>query len=790
MFSHSQINKGLGKIGKLKAKLEMALTGGERISVGKAKAIAARAAGDPTMAGRTTVTHVGRVEAGPMSGVQKAQNPGSHYNPSTDTIQTSPRAAVAAHEGTHAAQARMIKDLAKRAGLPEEAVEHSATAVFAGANAASAAAAKLAGSNVGTGKRVAGTVLGHLPQLGLEGHATLRGTLTQPGGLRAAAGSFGSYAGAAGNNIRRALRPRELSARDELQEIIQFDQDGLAGVRRVQSYMASPMYGAAGGAMSGLLLGGSKRAAAIGAGVGAIGTTAARYALGDRINALEEQGRKHSAQALGAAPAMAAGAAGLGILFKGGSMLRGARRAGAASRRAANSTKDFVNETMARATKGRVEVVDHLPEGIKQAQGIPNRLRLMSARDELHSIIELGYTSDFLSSAATSAGAVAGVGGAYLTHQEIMARGGYGAVRRKAVKATKDFTKGAYGRARDKAAQIASSRKVRIGAGVGAALAGAGALYSMAKKKDDRFEMSAREELIELAGGYINTEEGVRKEKGIGAHFNRASGRYIGTVLGGPIGLPIGYLIDRSRADHNIIRSKYEEKQPHLLAKGKVRMSAADELDLIQLGLRQDINTYKALTLKPAGRMGPLKLVNDMTTKSTLAAKKGMKLEDFFEKARKSRALFNMSAREQLDTILFGYIGARDVGKLTGPGAALLGAGVIGGPIVAGVAGHHMGKKEGEKKERLRQYARELIARGYIKPQQLSAADELNTILFGTDPRPRDQQGQFTDANGNMIDPNSIAVAYQKPMQTQPQQQAEPEEEQSAVKKLMAKLKR
>jgi hypothetical protein len=41
-----------------------------------------------------------------------------------------------------------------------------------------------------------------------------------------------------------------------------------------------------------------------------------------------------------------------------------------------------------------------------------------------------------------------------------------------------------------------------------------------------------------------------------------------------------------------------------------------------------------------------------------------------------------------------------------------------------------------------------------------------------------------------MIDPNSIAVAYQKPMQTQPQQQAEPEEEQSAVKKLMAKLKR
>jgi hypothetical protein len=328
-------------------------------------------------------------------------------------------------------------------------------------------------------------------------------------------------------------------------------------------------------------------------------------------------------------------------------------------------------------------------------------------------------------------------------------------------------------------------------------------------------------------------------------------------------------------------------------------MSARDELNLIQLGLRQDINTYKALTLKPAGRMGPLKLVNDMTTKSTLAAKKGMKLEDFFEKARKSRALFNMSAREelsdivelgaanralavfrgkfpggisgpkkwvdsfdtaaygwkpnpfqggpekqqglrdfiaktvkkirtpsvamsareQLDTILFGYLGAEEIRAAAEAKAAGLKAAATA-KVQARAAGTGLspgnvdelrtGKTaatdavSASKKIRLNRGAKlglgiagtSLLGAGIYgamrrpQTQQMSAKEELNTILFGTDPRPRDQQGQFTDANGNMIDPNSIAVAYQKPMQTQPQQQAEPEEEQSAVKKLMAKLKR
>ena len=72
---------------------------------------------------------------------------------------------------------------------------------------------------------------------------------------------------------------------------------------------------------------------------------------------------------------------------------------------------------------------------------------------------------------------------------------------------------------------------------------------------------------------------------------------------------------------------------------------------------------------------------------------------------------------------------------------------------------------------------------------KLSAREELNTILFANDPRPRDNQGQFTDANGNMINPNSIAIAYQKPQQQpQPQQKDKPKEEESKAKKLISKL--
>jgi hypothetical protein len=67
------------------------------------------------------------------------------------------------------------------------------------------------------------------------------------------------------------------------------------------------------------------------------------------------------------------------------------------------------------------------------------------------------------------------------------------------------------------------------------------------------------EDVVEFKGGYVNTDEGVKKERGAGAHFNRAAGRYIGSAVATPlIGLPVGYMIDRSRAKHNKLVTSQE----------------------------------------------------------------------------------------------------------------------------------------------------------------------------------------------------------------------------------------
>ncbi len=81
-------------------------------------------------------------------------------------------------------------------------------------------------------------------------------------------------------------------------------------------------------------------------------------------------------------------------------------------------------------------------------------------------------------------------------------------------------------------------------------------------------------DVIEFAGGYINTPTGVRQERGAGPHFNRNAGKYIGTGTGGIIGLGIGALVDRSRRKKNKIKTSLEPSIPEGrtgdLAKGPV----------------------------------------------------------------------------------------------------------------------------------------------------------------------------------------------------------------------------
>jgi hypothetical protein len=74
-------------------------------------------------------------------------------------------------------------------------------------------------------------------------------------------------------------------------------------------------------------------------------------------------------------------------------------------------------------------------------------------------------------------------------------------------------------------------------------------------------ELAARSErVVEFAGGYVNTSQGVLNESGAGGHFNRNAGAYYGTLLFPGVGTAIGALIDLNRRKKNRIYT--EEENP------------------------------------------------------------------------------------------------------------------------------------------------------------------------------------------------------------------------------------
>lgn len=75
--------------------------------------------------------------------------------------------------------------------------------------------------------------------------------------------------------------------------------------------------------------------------------------------------------------------------------------------------------------------------------------------------------------------------------------------------------------------------------------------------------------LREFAGGYVNTDEGVKREHGAGGHLNRHAAKYIGAGVLGPLGVAGGYFIDKKRRKTNVEDTKHEEKLPWK-SKGKV----------------------------------------------------------------------------------------------------------------------------------------------------------------------------------------------------------------------------
>ena len=74
----------------------------------------------------------------------------------------------------------------------------------------------------------------------------------------------------------------------------------------------------------------------------------------------------------------------------------------------------------------------------------------------------------------------------------------------------------------------------------------------------------------EFAGGYVNTKEGVVKERGAGAHLKRHVGKYMGGALASVPGLAGGAIVDVGRRRSNV---DYTSREAH--AKGSDSWKAA-----------------------------------------------------------------------------------------------------------------------------------------------------------------------------------------------------------------------
>jgi hypothetical protein len=74
--------------------------------------------------------------------------------------------------------------------------------------------------------------------------------------------------------------------------------------------------------------------------------------------------------------------------------------------------------------------------------------------------------------------------------------------------------------------------------------------------------LEARTDAILFAGGYVNTPQGILREKGVGAHINRHAGAYVGTLVAPGLGTLVGAAVDGSRRNRNIARAKEEPVAP------------------------------------------------------------------------------------------------------------------------------------------------------------------------------------------------------------------------------------
>lgn len=340
------------------------------------------------------------------------------------------------------------------------------------------------------------------------------------------------------------------------------------------------------------------------------------------------------------------------------------------------------------------------------------------------------------------------------------------------------------------------SRGAKIGAGIGAATLGAGALYGMLRKRPEDRELSARDELntiVEFARGDMIMKRMAQSMGGI-----QAPSSQLGGIAKAARGDMLGYMAEAKRiggvsGDISTARS-YLAQQIKAQRAGGGGMWRPSQAQSTLSKVSND--AFQATRPSLAGRISSG--IGDVTSRigswtgnaaskissgiSSAGSSLGRGYQSVMDKLRRPASSYPAGRNPFQNSLVGGYAASR---SFQSDLQDIIEFGKNGGDYKRHWSQKKTKKPKGKPPTK-RQQAEE------DEQHQMSARETLNSIVtLSGDPRPRNRFGMFSAGAGDGLDPNAIDATYKAPMRPQPEPQGRPEDqgEEGGLEKAAAKLR-
>jgi hypothetical protein len=324
---------------------------------------------------------------------------------------------------------------------------------------------------------------------------------------------------------------------------------------------------------------------------------------------------------------------------------------------------------------------------------------------------------------------------------------------------------------------------VATGLGAGLSAASYYGLYRLLRKKkpdekpDEQHQMSAREQLIELMS--LGATKGLLRDLKAGGTSLFRGGSY---AKFDPLAAGKG-VIQVPRGAANPVSTLWHEAGHAAREKAGLTKPLNQAMDKAV-----DDSIFKGIDMKPKGlnEYGNLNRAEERGANQW--AQDRMSSEgvdpDLIQKFRNTRAKSlnsyragsgagsggtELSAREELEVIRFGlgdYWKSMSKGQKIGAVGGLAVGGALTASSVKAVSDDKR-KADLEGRKQSRWSAVKAAAKG-SSGYGLSARDQLNTILMGVDPRPRNPLGEFSGAEEGQPNPQHMKIVYAAPQEQAP----------------------